>query len=173
MKGLLVIVMLVGCTADAPGIEGRHDDPGSGSDDTGGSSSTSITLSTYFDEIAAVHCEQAFACRDSFPADAGYAFESAWGTSVASCEQLLVAGWNPAQVETEIAKGRITYDGTAAVSCLQGVAFAACPMYWERGIEWAESCYHVVVGLVPVGGGCENDYSCTTFLCDQTTHTCQ
>ncbi len=176
MMRLLGIVLLVGCTADVPGTQGRHEDPGTGSGDTGGGGGgeqTSITLSQYFDKIAAVYCEQAWGCRDTFPPDAGYTFESAWGTSIESCEQALVASWNPAQVETEIAKGRITYDGTAAVSCLQGVTFAACPEYWQRGIEWAESCYHVVVGLVPLGGTCENDYSCETFYCDPPTHTCQ
>lgn len=173
MRCVLAIVLLVGCTADVAGIEGRDkpgDDTGSGS---GSAGNTSITLSKYFDEIAGVHCEQAFMCRASFPAeDRGYAFEDEWGNTVTECEQQLIATWNPAQVETEIAKGRITYDGTAAVTCLEGVTFAACPEYWNRGIEWAESCYHVVVGMVVAGGACENDYSCMSFSCDATSHTC-
>jgi hypothetical protein len=162
--------MLVGCTADVPGIEGREDMPemGSGS----GTGPTTMTLSQYFDKIAQVHCEQAFACRASYPPDRG-AFETTWGASVTACEADLVAAWNPAQVETEIAKGRITYDGSAASSCLEGVTFAACPDYWNRGIEWAESCYHVVVGTVSVGGACENNYSCTTYYCDLYDHTCR
>ena len=174
MRRLPWIVMLVGCTADVAGIEGRGKPGGAGSGGGGGSgSTTSMTLSKYFDEIAAVHCEQAFMCRASFPAaDRGYAFEDEWTNTVTECEQNLIAAWNPAQVETEIAKGRITYDGTAAVSCLEGVTFAACPDYWTRGIEWAESCYSVVVGMVTAGGACENDYSCTSFSCDPAMHVC-
>jgi hypothetical protein len=172
MRRLVGIALLVGCTADVSGIGGR-DKPETGSGGSGNApGATSMTLSKYFDEIAAIHCEQAFQCRSAFPPDAGYAFEDDWGNSVPECEQRLLAAWNPAQVETEIAKGRITYDGTAAVSCLEGVTFAACPDYWNRGIEWAESCYHVVVGMVQMGGACDNDYSCTSFLCDQTAHTC-
>jgi hypothetical protein len=173
MRILLATALLVGCTADVAGIEGRDkpdDGSGSGGDKPG---STSITLSKYFDEIAAIHCQQAFMCRSSFPAaERGYAFEDEWRNTPAECEQMLIEGWNPVQVETEIAKGRITYDGTAAVSCLEGVTFAACPDYWNRGIEWAESCYHVVVGMVEAGGACENDYSCTSFNCDPTSKVC-
>jgi hypothetical protein len=172
MKAVLGIVMLVGCTADVAGIEGRDKPKTSGDDTGGGSGSTSITLSKYFDEIADIHCEQAFQCKASFPPDLGYTFEAQWGASLTECTQTLLAEWNPAQVETEIAKGRITYDGTAAVTCLEGVAFAACPDYWNRGIEWAESCYHVVVGMVATGGACENNYSCTSYACDATTHVC-
>jgi hypothetical protein len=173
MRALLGIAMLVGCTADVAGIEGREGEPDTGSGEGGGGGEqTSMTLSVYFDKIAQVHCEQAFGCRASYPTDRG-AFEATWGASVAECEANLIAAWNPAQVETEIAKGRITYDGSAAVSCLEGVTFAACPDYWNRGIEWAESCYHVVVGTVGIGGACENDYACTSFYCDTYDHTCQ
>ncbi len=170
---LVGVLMLVGCTAEVAGVGGRADDPKSDSGSGGAGGTTTMTLSKYFDEIAEIHCNQAFSCRASFPTDRGYPFEDDWGTSVRECEALLVAAWNPAQVETEIAKGRITYDGAAAVSCLSGVAFAACPVYWQNGIDWAESCYHVVVGLVQTGGTCENDYSCTSFVCDPTRHACE
>jgi hypothetical protein len=171
MRALLGIAMLVGCTADVAGVEGREGMPEMGSGGGGGGESTTLTLSQYFDKIAQVHCEQAFGCRASFPPEQGV-FEDTWGASVTECEANLIAAWDPKQVETEIAKGRITYDGTAAVTCLEGVTFAACPDYWNRGIEWAESCYHVVVGTVEVGGACDNNYSCTTYYCDTYSHTC-
>lgn len=170
---LVGVVMLVGCTAQVAGVEGPSADPKSDSGETSSGGTTTMTLSRYFDEIAEIHCMQAFSCRASFPPERGYPFEDEWGTSVRECVGLLIAAWNPAQVETEIAKGRITYDGAAAVSCLSGVAFAACPVYWQVGIDWAESCYHVVVGLVRAGGECENDYSCTSFVCNTTRHLCE
>lgn len=170
---LVGVVLLVSCTAEVAGTGALPRDPKSDSP-SGGGDMTSMTLTKYFDEIAGIHCRQAFGCRDSFPAaERGYPFEAEWGASEPACEALLIADWNPTQVETEIAKGRITYDGAAAVSCLQGVAFAACPEYWRVGIDWAESCYYVVVGMVQTGGTCENDYSCVSFLCDPTTHACE
>ena len=67
--------MLVGCTAEVPGIEGREgkEEMGSGSG-SGSGEQTTMTLSKYFDEIAQIHCEQAFSCRTSYPTDRG-AFE--------------------------------------------------------------------------------------------------
>ena len=169
MRSVLAIALFAACTADVAGSGAPDDNPqmGSGTPPTSGP----MTLSTYFDKIAAVHCEQAFSCRDAFPPEQGV-FEDVWGASVGMCEANLIAGWNPAQVETEIAKGRITYDGNAAATCLEGVTFAACPDYWQRGIEWAESCYHVIVPMVQAGGACENPYSCTSYSCDPTMHTC-
>jgi hypothetical protein len=169
---ILAAIVFVGCTATVPGMEGREQNamPGSGS---GSGGEMQLSLSQYFDEIAAIHCEQAFSCKDSYPTDRG-PFEQTWTASVPECEAMLINAWNPKQVETEIAKGRITYDANAAVSCLQGVTFAqSCSDYWVRGIEWAEACYHVVVGSVQSGGACDNNYSCTSFACDQTLHTCQ
>lgn len=174
MRRLLVLVVVAGCTAEVAGIEGR-DKPSAGpetpGDDVG---QTSITVAEYFNRIASVHCNQAFMCRSSFPeAQRGYPFEAEWGNSVPECIRDLIDYWDLEQIETEIAKGRIVYDGTAAVTCLDGVTFAECPLYWQRGIEWAESCYYVIVGQVQPGESCLNDYSCTTFYCEQTTLTCQ
>ena len=164
-------MLVAACTADVAGIEGRQ---GEVEEETGsgGPNQTSITLSTYFDKIAKVYCDQAFSCRATFPTNLGYTFEAQWGNNHGECISRLVTAWNPALVETEIAKGRVTYDGTAAVSCLEGVTLGACGDYWTNGIDWAESCYHVVVGTVQVGGLCDSNYSCTSYACDATTHTC-
>ena len=174
MLRLLGIAALgFGCTADVDGIAGQQDDPEreTGSN-TGEAGKTELTLSDYFGEIAQIHCDQAFQCRDSYPTDRGE-FSATWGTSNAQCSAGLVAAWMPASLETEIAKGRVKFDGNAATACLNGVTFAACPDYWNRGIEWADACYKVVVGLVEPGGACELNYSCTTYNCDPATRSCQ
>lgn len=172
MRALGILVLVAGCTADVAGIEGESRSPEQGSGGQGSGNTTSITLSQYFDRIAQVYCDQAFQCMSTFPPDLGYTFDAQWGTSIPECTAKLVTGWDPALVETEIAKGRIEYNGQAAVSCLEGVTFAACDTYWTRGIDWAESCYHVVVGTVPLGGVCDSFYSCESYSCDATTHTC-
>jgi hypothetical protein len=91
MWRVLHLALLVGCVADAPGIEGQHDEPEAGSGSGGGSQQTTMTLSKYFDEIAAVHCEQAFSCRDAYPPERG-TFETTWGASVPACEASLITG---------------------------------------------------------------------------------
>jgi hypothetical protein len=131
-----------------------------------------VTPTGYLESIAQIYCDQSFQCRTSFPTDLGYTFEAQWGTSISECTAGLLDAWAPVSIETEIAKGRVVFDGAAAVDCLNGVTFAACPEYWNRGIEWAESCYHVMVGRVPSGGACELDYACVSGGCDAVAHTC-
>jgi hypothetical protein len=171
MRALGILLLVVGCMADVDGSEGRTDKPeqGSGMESGGG---TAITISQYTDWLARIYCDQSFQCMSSFPPDLGYTFESQWGATLPECTSRLVMGWNPPLIETEIAKGRIMYDGEAAVSCLEGVTTVACDQYWTRGIDWAESCYHVMVGTVPVGGLCETSYSCTSSNCDVMMHMC-
>lgn len=170
---ILGLLLLVGCTADVTVMTPRPEIPvGQGGGEGSGSGQTSITPTGYLEKIAKIQCDQAFSCRASFPPDAGYVFEDVWSTSSEACVPQLLAQWQPMQIETEIAKGRIRFDGSAALACLDGVTFAQCPDYWNRGIEWAEACYHVVVGLVPSNGECEIDYDCQSYYCDTVSRRC-
>jgi len=173
MRTLGLLLLVVGCTADVTITTPRPEIPVGEGDGSGGSGEqTSITPTSYLEQIAKIQCDQAYHCRDSFPADAGYVFEDVWSTSPEACVQSLLAQWQPMQIETEIAKDRIRFDGAAALACLSGVTFAACTDYWSRGIEWAEPCYHVVIGMVPNGGTCEIDYDCKSYYCDTIDHRC-
>lgn len=165
-----------GCTvADAPApapgplAGGELNEPADDEPETGPQST--ISPSGYLTSIAQIHCEQAFSCRATYPFDA-LSFETAWGTSVTECIADLVAGWDANAIEAEIAKGRAEFDGTAAVACLGGVAFAACTEHWDGGIQWADACYHVIVGNVPAGGTCDIDYACISSACDVLEHRC-
>jgi hypothetical protein len=172
MRLVGLFVLVAACVADVGGTsQTSEDEPNNGSG-SGGTEQTTITPLGYLEEIARIHCEQAFACRASFPADLGYTFEAQWGTSATQCQADLLLAWSASAIESEIAKGRAEFDGAAARDCLAGVAFGACTEYWMRGIEWAESCYHVIVGKVGSGGACDMDYACTSSWCDLTTHTC-
>ena len=161
---------MTACVADVSGVHQASED----GDDVGGngSANTATTPSAYLEQIAGIYCQEAFTCRSTFPPDRGYTFEAQWGNSDAECRQKLLDGWNPPEIEREIAKGRVTYDGGAARACLDGVTFAECPAWWDRGIEWADACYHVLVGQVPAGGQCDIDYSCASFNCDEAMHVC-
>jgi hypothetical protein len=172
-------LLLVACVGDVSGIHQTSQDPpvtggdngsGSGSGESG--ADTSTTPTGYLKQIAAIYCMESFSCRTEFPTDLGYTFEAAWGTTPDECQQRLLDSWNPPAIETEIAKGRVTYDGAAGIACLNGVTFGSCADYWTNGIQWADACYHVIVGSVPAGGSCDTLYACTSGSCDMTAHQC-
>lgn len=172
VRRLLGIWLLTAaCVADVNGVHQESNDTDNGGNGSA-SEDTNISPAGYLERIATIHCDEAFMCREAFPPDRGYTFEDQWGSEQAACQQRLLDQWNPRLIETEIAKGRVKYDGTAARACLDGVTFAACPDYWNRGIEWAEACYQVLVGQVPAGGQCDIDYSCSSFNCDEPNHVC-
>ena len=172
--GVLLLVCLAACVADVAGTrqESNEDDVEETGETSNGNETTTTTPTGYLRQIAGIYCNESFTCRADFPPDRGYTFEAQWGNSEPECVERLLTGWNPAAIETEIAKGRARYDGAAGVACLNGVSFGTCSDYWTNGIQWAEACYHVIVGLVPMGGACDNVYACASQACDATTHTC-
>jgi len=170
-----IVVLVAGCVPDVgndpvpppnpipPGAEGE------GSGDP--SSQTQVTATGYLTQIAMIQCEQAFSCRATYPSD-GVTFQDTWSTSVAACVAMLQAAWGTNLIESEIAKGRIEFDGTAAIDCLAGVAFGSCDTQWTSGIQWADSCYDVMNGNVTVGGSCDSVYACSSYNCDAVQHQC-
>ncbi|HUS32112.1 MAG TPA: hypothetical protein VMZ53_26615 [Kofleriaceae bacterium] len=171
--GVLLVCLTTACVADVNGThqESKEEETAT----TGGgaeSGNTTTTPTGYLSQIADIYCSESFTCRADFPPDRGYTFEAQWGASENECVNRLLTGWNPAAIENEIAKGRAMYDGAAGIACLNGVTFGSCSDYWTSGIQWAEACYHVIIGLVPAGGACENMYACASQSCNATTHTC-
>ena len=172
----MVVVFALGCAAcvgEAPGDPNPVPAVGSGggSGGSGQSGQTSVTATRYLEDIATLQCAEAFSCRSTYPGDAA-SFEAVWQTSVETCVSNLLVAWNANSIETEIAKGRIDFDGTAAVDCLNGVAFGSCDQHWTNGIQWVESCYHVMVGNVAAGGTCDSVYACESSTCDTAEHRC-
>lgn len=147
-------------------------DPVDMTDNGNGDGQPSMTPTEYFEQNAKLRCTQAYVCRDTYPGDAA-AFEATWGTSVAECTMNLALSWNPMGFEIDVAKGRIEFDHTAAVACITSAVFPSCDEHWEIGIQWAEPCSRVMVGIVASGGSCETDYACTSAKCDAVTHTCK
>lgn len=171
----LGLLVLVGCVADVPGGKLPPPNPippsDPAEDEEPAGSQTQVTATGYLTEIATIHCEQAFGCRATYPNDAA-TFEASWTTSAPECVAMLHEAWATGSIESEIAKGRIDFDGMAAVDCLGGIAFPACDMYWTTGIQWAESCYSVMTGNVAIGDSCDSRYACESYDCDLTTRRC-
>lgn len=179
MKVLAGLLVLSGCVADVAGGHVGPPMPAPAGERQGqeepqdeeSSSQNTVTASGYLEQIAMIQCAEAFTCRSTYPGEAA-GFEAVWKASVPACVANLIVAWNANAIETEIAKGRINFDGTAAVSCLSGVAFGTCDAHWTEGIQWAQACYSVMVGRVPVGEGCESVYACTSYNCDTVEHRC-
>ncbi|HTL38796.1 MAG TPA: hypothetical protein VL326_36950 [Kofleriaceae bacterium] len=173
--GILLTACLAACGAEVGGThqESQEKEPPTGNGSGGEHGNDTTTTATgYLTQIAGVYCSESFTCRADFPLDRGYTFEAQWGNSEDECTTRLLDGWNPAAIETEIAKGRAEYDGSAGIACLNGVTFGTCGDYWTAGIHWADACYHVIKGLVPAGGACDNAYACVSQQCDAVAHTC-
>jgi hypothetical protein len=172
----IMLLTLVGAGACVADVTGTHQESKQEEAPAGGggqnSDDTTTTPTGYLKQIAEIYCGESFTCRAEFPTDRGYPFEAQWGSSNEECVQRLLTSWDPAAIETEIAKGRAMYDGAAGITCLEGVTFGTCADYWASGIHWAESCYHVIIGLIPAGGACDNLYACSSQSCDVASHTC-
>src|SRR5881628_1861427 len=115
--GVLMLVCLAAgaCVADVTGThqESKQEEPtGSGEN----AQDTTTTPTGYLTKIAGIYCDESFTCRADFPLDRGYTFEAQWGDSAVACKQRLLDAWNPAAIETEIAKGRATYNGSAGIA---------------------------------------------------------
>jgi hypothetical protein len=156
-------------TESSPVGVGTDDGAGAGPEERGGQSAVSPI--GYLTQIAEIYCEQAFGCRETYPGEAA-TFEATYSAALATCASHLVGIWNPEAIEREIAKGRVEFDGTAAVACLGGVAFGSCAEHWQTGIQWGQACFSVLVGNVPAGGSCESSYACVSGSCDLGTHLC-
>jgi hypothetical protein len=179
---LSLVALALGCGAQLgdpappqnamPPPSGKGDGSGAGSG-SGSSAAAPITATKYCDGLASLDCTEAFKCRADFPTDLGYAFADVYGTSLQSCNEMLVTDFQPQAIESEIALGRIAYDGAAAGACLQGLTYGDCNEYFRAGPHWGQPCYLMFAAKVATGGGCALDMSCTSGSCDLSTQTCK
>jgi hypothetical protein len=151
---------------------GGGDGSGSGSG-TGGTGGT-MTASKFLEEINKKFCDQSFTCKSSFPTDWGITFDEAFGTSASACYAQAAQDIPPAQVESQIAAGKITFNANDASTCLAGITFGTCNEFWQQGPQMPAACETVLLGTVADGGACVTHIDCTNFYsyCDETTNTC-
>ena len=119
-------------------------------------------------------CDQAFTCMANFPTDQGVTFEQAFGASAMQCYADSEMYNMPAAVEAAITAGKITFSGSDAAACVNGITFPACATYWTDGPNMPAACGSALVGNVADGGDCTVDYECTNLQsnCDATTKKC-
>ncbi|MBA3463633.1 MAG: hypothetical protein H0T46_26990 [Deltaproteobacteria bacterium] len=154
-----------------PGGGGRGGGGGGGGN--GGNGTSILTPTQYMTKLAMTQCDQLFACRPTYPAAAGD-FAMAYGNAVTDCYAFAIAAFETAELEAEVSKQRITFDGAAAASCILGFGEPDCSTFWTHDWLWGQACYHVFAGTVPLGGTCGSDYSCAApgAYCDEATERC-
>lgn len=137
--------------------------PGGGDDDptNPGGGGGSITATEFLNGSGMKQCDNAFACKASFPTDAGVTFEQAFGASASACYADVNMYNPPAAVEAAITAGKIDFDGVAAKTCLSGIAMTDCPTLWAQGPNMPAACDGVFAGKVADGAACTVDLECS------------
>ncbi len=139
----------------------------------GGGGSGGIALDNLGAEVSKASCAKIFECCDGAEIMEEFEGITVSGqpiTTEAQCVQFtsaLVAGFLTQAYKDSIAKGRIEYDGEAAAGCMAAIEAASCGEYsMQMSIDAPPGCESFVIPLVAEGGGCTQDYECTTDNCD-------
>ncbi len=179
-------IFVAACAAPAPEAEsGPPTDPGSdqppvdaGAPGTPDAPSRppvdaqpqSATATTLLGTLARAECDQAHACKATFPPDLGFTFTQAFGATPAACTSSFVAFYDPPAVEAAITAGRIAFDDRAAFACvaaLRTLAAPDCATLWDEGIAIPDDCGGVFVGTIAVEGSCTSSFECEgALLCE-------
>ena len=172
---------LAGCVGAAPDDSGNgtpsgpadngNDNGDDGTPDPGGP--VDPGLAALLTAMGHSDCDDAFACKASFPSDAGGTFADAFGASATACYADSAGYYDPSTIQAQITAGKIMFNSSAAAMCVSGLAAAAppiCSTYWTMGPSQPAGCATALVGTVASGGACVTDFECTGELyCDDTS----
>jgi hypothetical protein len=154
MKRLVIGALLVGC----------------GGEDGGGNGT--IDIDNLGLELGVVGCSKQFECcsdAEIMQQYMGITFDGQPITTEEQCVQFTNAffsGFAVAQYKDSIAMGRIEYDGTAAADCIAALNRVTCDQYDTAAIAAAASgCRPFILPKIADGGGCTQDYECTSDNC--------
>jgi hypothetical protein len=119
-------------------------------------------------------CDQAFACKATFPTDQGVTFEQIFGATADACYMSAAEFYDAGSVEAAITGGTIAFDAAAASACLAGITAGDCATFWTAPPEFPAACNMVLQGKVADGGACKIDFECTNLqaICDDATKKC-
>lgn len=121
-------------------------------------------------------CDEAFACKASFPAGQGVTFEQVFGANAAACyTQLGGEYYDATSVQASITANKITFNASAAGQCVTGIAAMPAPVcatFWQQGPEFPAECDDALIGKVANGAVCDNDFECAAASYCGDTDTC-
>jgi hypothetical protein len=157
---LTLLAPLASCMAgDAPADDQPPGDDMPPGDDGPSDGSGPAGFVTSF---AQAECAEAHECRASFPTDAGVTFEQVFGATLAECETIALAYYDPDAVRMAVQNGTIEYDRDAAQDCLQNLTWGTCTQFWGGQSPLPASCGMALVGTVANGGACVVDFECSS-----------
>jgi hypothetical protein len=157
LLNITIGVLCVGCVSDPPPAS-SPDAPGGGGGDGGGGSSTATQFIMALD---AKDCDEAFSCMSTFvPDTVGDTFADEWGDSPEACKSDPDDAADDAVVETEIKAGKIVFNPDLVQTCLAGISYASCAVFWSPDSSYPDVCYQALYGLVADGGACVTDWDC-------------
>jgi len=141
-----LLVFLIGCTSD------------------------NISSDEFLAALVNAECEQAFACKSTFPATSEVSFDDLFGTDEGSCRSTLADYYDNAAISAAIKAGHIAYDGKDGASCVNGLSAPDCESYWQYGLDYPDACFTALTGQVDEGGDCTIDFECAgEMYCDAAT----
>ena len=124
-----------------------------------------MTATQVIEKISNTECDQAFACKSTFPTGQGATFDQVFGASTQACYTQNADYWNAPAVEAAITAGQIDFDETAATACMAGaVTQPACTAFWMQGPGVPAECWDAFTGKVAANGACETDFACSGDL---------
>lgn len=157
MKRLVVCVVLVGCAGD----------------DSGGNGA--VAIDNLGMEMGTASCGKQFECCTDAEIMQQYMNITIDGQPITTEEQCvslangLITGYAIPGYKESIAMGRIEYDGAAAADCVAALAGLTCSEYSalqsSRSGDIGGDCRPFIIAKVGDGGGCTQDYECTSDNC--------
>lgn len=179
VANILLFCALAACTVDSTGESSDPDDPNPNSPSNPNDPSnpnpggSTMTAPQFLDAMGHKECDDAFACKASFPTDAGVTFAEAFGASTTECYAGAADYYDATAVQAGITAGKIAFDGTAAAACVASFSAPTCSAYWNDGPNFAAACDTALVGKVATGGACAIDFECSgDNWCDEATSKC-
>lgn len=140
--------------------------------------SSSVPVDNLGPELAKVSCSKIFECCTSAEVMAQFAnitYNNQPITTEQQCEDFtggLFAGLLTPDYKASIAAGRIDYDADAAGECLDAAANLSCSAYSMLSTNTSVGCdTPFIIPKVGDGGGCTQDYECTSGFCDGASDT--
>jgi hypothetical protein len=71
------------------------------------------------------------------------------------------------QVESDVASGKVKYDGSQVATCLSVYDTIGCTVTETENLQLPQACQTVFHGTVATGGACYNDEECVSLHCNR------
>jgi len=71
------------------------------------------------------------------------------------------------QIESDVASGKVKYNGSQVATCLSMYDTAGCTVMETENLQLPQACQTVFQGSVATGGACYNDEECVSLKCNR------